>query len=154
MRARRGFTLVELMVTLTLVVGALVVVGGIELGAQRSVALQQALLDMQRQAGLYLARVRRDVEQARTLELQPERLRVVRLDGVEVVYVAGERREREQVERFGSIEELAVSSGAVAEEVVVTIRCAAPLGRADVVRREFRRVATPRGAIDAGSDVR
>lgn len=149
--SRRGFTLIELLVYLSLVSSALVVFGGIELSAQRTVAIQQALVDIHQQSATYLGRFRKDVEDARSLELQRDRLEVVRLDGTRVTYTGGERLEadaggkirgRSIFTTLKAIEVRRVPLGGVELKATFTSR----LGWKDDVKRTYRRVATPRRA--------
>ena len=67
---RRGFTILELLIYFSLVTTAMVVFGGIELGAQRTVDMQHALIEINTQAQSYMFVFRRDVESARSLEVR------------------------------------------------------------------------------------
>jgi hypothetical protein len=95
MRRRRGFTLAELAVYMGLVATGVMVFAGIELSAQRSIAIQGTLLDMSTQANTYLGALRRDVEAARSVRIQADgrELLVQRPDGSTVLYRAGLRIE-------------------------------------------------------------
>ncbi len=147
-RGARGFTLVELMVYLALVVGGLVIVGGLAISAQRTVALQQALIDVDLEATRYLGALRRDVEASRSLELAEGRLSVVRLDGVLVVYgrstrveigVDGAELGREGYRHLTEVTFTREGQGVVAEVVAQ-----ATFGWRDAVTKRFRRAALPR----------
>lgn len=146
-RAARAFTLVELMVYLALVTGGMVVVGGLALSAQRTVALQQALIDVNVEASRYLARLRRDVEASRELDVSPDRLVVTRLDGVLVVYglrtrvEIGEKGAERGRDVFPNLTSAAFAREGAA--VVATLEATATFGWRDAVHKRFRRVATP-----------
>lgn len=148
-RRRRGTTLVELMVYLGLISSAMVVLVGLEAMARRSLALQQALIDIELDASTLLGAVRRDVEAARRLELDRGALVVVRHDGVTVRYEAGQRVEGERRVDHPRNAELRVTLDAApgGPPLVVVEAVFAEQGGAGAVRRAFRRVAAPRGEL-------
>ncbi|HBP18441.1 MAG TPA: hypothetical protein DEA08_11745, partial [Planctomycetes bacterium] len=92
-RLARSFTLLELVLYLGLISVGFAMFATIEVNAQRSVALQQAMIDVQLTSQDYLSEWRRDVEDSAKLELSPERLVIVRRDGHRVTYTAQERQE-------------------------------------------------------------
>lgn len=69
-RLRRGFTLVELVVYLSLITVGMLLVGAVEMTAKRSVDQQRALIDVQLQGDAFLGRLRRDVEAARKVSTE------------------------------------------------------------------------------------
>lgn len=145
---RGGFTLAELMVYFALVTTALVVFGGIEITISRSVSMQQALIDIENQAAMYMSWARRDIEAARTVKVEEgKRIKIVRLDGVEVSYQGTERIERNEAgERgrhtFRLLQALEVTR--TGPQVEVTATFGETLGWKQKLQRRFRRVATPR----------
>lgn len=140
------------MVYFTLVTTAMVVFGGIELGAQRAVDMQHALLEINTQSQGYLLAFRRDVESARKVRLTQEVLSITRLDGIEVVYRGIERRELgpKGVERgrhvFRRLQKLSFTRDPKTQGIVCTAEFGSTLEARSVVRREFRRMAIPRRA--------
>ncbi|MCO5165708.1 MAG: hypothetical protein M9894_04990 [Planctomycetes bacterium] len=150
---RRGTTLVELMVYLGLISSGMVVLVGLEAMAQRSLALQQALIDLDLEASGLLGALRRDVEAARRLEVERGALVLVRHDGVAVRYEAGLRVEApgagERRVAYPRNAELRVALDAALEgPPVVTVEAVfVDQGRAGPVRRAHRRVAAPRGEL-------
>jgi hypothetical protein len=92
-RRRRGFTLAEMLVYLSLVTTGMVVIGGLEVQSTKALEIQQILVDLQLQSSALLGSLRRDVEQARSIESDRGALRIRRLDGVTVSYEAGARLE-------------------------------------------------------------
>lgn len=91
-RARaRGFTLVELLVYLSLVTVGLLLVGAVEMTAQRAADLQQALIEVQRHGDGFLARLRRDVESAQRISQQGNELLLTFSDGRQVRWTPGRR---------------------------------------------------------------
>ena len=143
---RRGFTLVELVVYMSLVTTGLMVFAGLELSAQRATAVQGALMDIATQSSTYMGRLRRDVEGARGLRIGAEgkELLVQRLDGTAVIYKVGERIElssdgkQRGRERFRLLVELEVRQG---HGSLVEVRAAFARGE---VRRVHVRTAAPR----------
>lgn len=153
-RSRRGLTLVELIVYLGLLTTGVTVLMGIEMGAQRALALQQALIDVELEASGLLGALRRDVEAARRLEVGREALVVVRHDGRRVSYEKGARVEAweggERRQGFASNAELRVSLDGAPEErpVVVVEATFERRGAYGQVRRTYRRTASPRGELN------
>ena len=146
-RARRSFTLAEMLVYLALVTGALVAIGGLSLSAQRTLRLQQSLIDINVDATRYLSALRRDVEAARTLHVEPARLELLRADGRRVVYIVGRRLESAGAGAGGALHfptMRGLSVAAVGSGVRVRIDLTAPGADGGEVRRTFEGAAAPR----------
>lgn len=92
-RRRRGFTLVELIVYLGLMTMGLLLVGAIELTAQRAADMQQALIEVQLAADAFLGHLRRDVEAARRVTREGQELVLELQDGRRVRWLPGVREE-------------------------------------------------------------
>lgn len=138
---------------LGLLTSGLAVVAGLELGAQRALAMQQGLIDIELEASGLLGALRRDVEAARSLELGPGALVVVRHDGRRVRYEQGLRVESwdggERRRTFRLHTELQVSlEGAPGGRPLVVVEATfAQRGAYGLVRRAYRRTASPRGEL-------
>lgn len=87
----RGFTLVELLVYLSLVTVGLLLVGAVEMTAQSAADLQQALIEVQRQGDGFLAHLRRDVESSQRISQQGDVLLLTFSDGRQVRWAPGRR---------------------------------------------------------------
>lgn len=153
-RARRGTTLVELLVYIGLLTSGLLVLGGLELGAQRALSLQQGLIDVELESIAMLGALRRDVEAARRLELDPKALVVERHDGRTIRYEAGARLESTagappRRDPFPTNSDLRVSLEAAltGKPLVVVEATFTSKGPHGAVTRSFRRVAAPRGEV-------
>lgn len=92
-RRRRGFTLVELIVYLGLMTMGLLLVGAIELTAQRAADMQQGLIEVQLAADSFLGHLRRDVEAARRVTREGRELVLELQDGRRVRWGPGLREE-------------------------------------------------------------
>jgi hypothetical protein len=153
MRRRRGFTLIELCVYLSLVSSALLVFGGIELSARRSLSVQSALIDMENQASSYLGALRRDVEASTAVDVKADTVLVHKFDGSGVVYRAGERRELDPAgkERVREVYPLlgAIVATQAGSRVSVEARFSVELGWAKL-ERTFSRGASPRREVSDG----
>lgn len=88
---RRGVTLVELIVYISLVSAGVLLIGGVELFAQRCLHLQQSLIEVELQTAGFGGQLRRDVEEARALTVDGDRLQLVTLGGETVRYLPGGR---------------------------------------------------------------
>jgi type II secretory pathway pseudopilin PulG len=154
MRRSSGFTLIELMVYMSLVTMGLMACGGIELQAQKAVAVQAALVDIDRQATGYLGQLRRDVEDSRKLEVQGNAeskgsdLIVHDRDGGAVIYRAGERvvlfpsgKQRAR-EPFRLLKTLTVVIAKEPSRVAVVATF-----KGGEIERTFHRVAAPRQEV-------
>ena len=149
MKRSRGFTLVEMMVYMSLVAVGLLAAGGIELQAQQALAVQASLVDIDRQSASYLGQLRRDVEDASRLEVKGgAELVVFDRDGGSVVYRAGERvvlfpggtvRAREP---YRLLKTLTIADAKQPRRLAVVARF-----EQDDVVRTFRRVAAPRREV-------
>ena len=96
MSRRRGLTLIELMVYMALVTMGLLMVGNVELAAQRSASLQQALLDLELRAHDFSRDLRSDIEAAGHIRYirEQDTLEIRRHDGRWIYYRPGRRAER------------------------------------------------------------
>lgn len=152
-RGRRGTTLIELLVYLGLLTSGLTVIMGLELGAQRALSLQQALIDVEHDASNLLGSLRRDVEAARRLELDGHALAVVRHDGRQVRYEPGVRVETweggERRDAFARAGELrfTLEAGPDGPPVVIVEATFSQRGAFGLVHRSYRRSASPRGEL-------
>ncbi len=152
-RGRRGTTLVELAVYLGLLTSGLTVLAGLELGAQRALGVQQALIDIELESGALLGALRRDVEAASRLELGPDVLEVVRHDGRRVRYEQGARIETgpdgERRQGYGRHTALRVSLEGTAggRPLVIVEATFTQRGAYGRVERTYRRTASPRGEL-------
>jgi len=150
LRLRRGFTLLELVLYLGLISVGFAIFATVELGAQRGVALQQAMIDVQLNSQNYLSEWRRDVEDSVKLELSSDRLVVVRSDGHRVTYSAKERKEVSaqgkliHSQAFSRVTKVAFSrpspTAPVRAELTVRVR----FGWRDALERTATRSALPR----------
>lgn len=155
-RRQTGTTLVELLVYVGLLTSGLLVLGGLELGAQRALGLQQGLIDVEFQSLGLLGALRRDVEAARRLALDPKALVVERHDGVSIRYEAGARIETApslgatpRRDAFPTNTDLRISlEGALTGKPLVIVEATfTSKGQHGAVTRSFRRVAAPRGEV-------
>jgi hypothetical protein len=154
---RRGTTFAELLVYMGLLTAGLLVVGGLEQMAGRTLQLEQALIDIEMQAAGLLGAVRLDVARARRLELDAGALVIERHDGRRVRYDAGRRTESggalpaERVEAFPLNTALAVSYEVEgppgASPILVVDATFTSRGRDGKVERTFRRTASPRAEV-------
>ena len=87
----RGFTLAELLVYISLVSAGILLIGGVELFAQRSLHMQQSLIEVELQTVKFGGLLRQDVEAARSIRGGGEELQLVTLAGERVRYRPGER---------------------------------------------------------------
>lgn len=98
MTRRRGFTLIELMLYLSLVTVGLLLIGAVEMTAKRSVDTQQSIIDVQLHGDAFLGRLRRDVELARQVRVEAgvpvTVLGLTLLDGTRVRWGPGWREEQ------------------------------------------------------------
>jgi type II secretory pathway pseudopilin PulG len=154
MSRRRGFTMIELLVYLALATAGLLVLGSIEIGAQRALELQEALIDVELAADELLGALRLDVESSRRLELDRSALVVHRADGKVIRYEAGSRTEtpqggKPQRRAFAANVKLEVTLDAGPGQVpVVTVTGTFVRGgRFGEVRRVLRRSAAPRREV-------
>lgn len=153
-RGRRGFTLIELLVYLSLVTAGLVVLGSIEVGAQRALELQEALIDVELTSDELLGALRLDVEASRRLELDRSALVVHRADGRTIRYEAGARTETSaggapHRRAFAANVKLEVTLDAGPGQVpVVTVKGTfVRTGRFGEVKRVLHRSAAPRREV-------
>lgn len=151
---RRGTTFVELLVYIGLLTSGMLVLGGLELAAQRALTMQQALIDIDLESIGLLGALRRDVEAARRLELDPAALVVERHDGATVRYERGARVESRpgaepRREPFPTNSDLRVSleSALGGKPLVVVEATFRRETRDGAVSRSYRRVASPRGEV-------
>lgn len=86
MSRRRGLTLAELLVYVSLVSAGVLLIGGVELFAQRSLRAQQAQLEVELQVTRLGSHFRADVEAARALSLEGDVLTITAHDGARVRY--------------------------------------------------------------------
>lgn len=151
--ARRGVTLVELMVYLALVTAGVMTLGAIEVGAHRALALQEALIAIDLESATLLGALRLDVESARRVALDRDALVVERLDGKTVRYQAGVRVESgadgERRTAYPSNSALGVTieaglDGPPLVRVEATFRRG---GAAGTITRVHRRTAAPRREV-------
>lgn len=143
---RRGFTLIEMVVYMGLVTTGLIVCGGIELQAQRSVAVQGSLVDIDTQALDFLGKLRRDVEDGRTLTVRDgAELVVLRLDGSSVIYRTGTRIDLSAAGKERTRERYRLQTGfsASVSKAPSKVAVIATFKRGDV-ERTFHKVAAPR----------
>ena len=149
-RLTRSFTLLELVLYLGLISVGFAMFATIEVNAQRSVALQQAMIDIQLTSQDYLSEWRRDVEDSAKLELSDERLVIVRRDGHRVTYTAQERVEVDAAGKpianrtFARATKVTFSrpaaTGPLQAELTVRVR----FGWRDALERRAQRSALPR----------
>lgn len=146
--SRRGFTLVELMVYLALVSAGLTMFLGIELGARKSVALQQGILDVEEESRRCLEAFRRDVEAAREVLVADEELKLIRHDGRRVRYALGSRQLRDSQGQVVGEDvyprSTALSFTREGRQIVAQLTVARRLDVEGSLTRSYRRVASPR----------
>ena len=151
-RARRAFTLLELVLYLGLISVGFAMFATIEVNAQRGVALQQAMIDVQLTAHDYLSEWRRDVEDSAELDSSGDRLAIVRRDGHRVTYSAQERKELDAEGKlihsraFPRVTKVTFTrpspSGPLRAELTIRV----PFGWRDALERRAQRSALPRRA--------
>lgn len=88
MTRRRGFTLAELLVYVSLVSAGILLIGGVELFAQRSLRAQQAQIEVEYQVARMGGQLRADVEGAAALVASEGALTVTDARGQRVRYSA------------------------------------------------------------------
>lgn len=156
--SRRGFTLIELMIYLALVSVALVMFMGIELGARKSVALQQAILDVEEESRRCLDAFRRDVEAAREVLVAEDELKLIRHDGRRVRYALGTRQERDPRGQLLGEEfyprSQALSFAREGSQIRLSVTLTRSLGGESELKRDYQRVATPRAPSAAVGDAK
>lgn len=150
-RARRGFTLVELLVYLSLVTVGLLLVGAVEMTAQRTADLQQALIEVQRQGDSFLGHLRRDVEASRRVSREGDALLLTLGDGRQVRWTPGLRELLGgggvvvAQEEYRGVESWEVTVEPVEGHTRVTAKVELKQrGRETVVERQRTRTATTR----------
>jgi Tfp pilus assembly protein PilE len=160
-RARRGFTLLEVMIYCALVTVGLATFIAVEVSARKSTALQGAILDVEEQSRRYLGAWRQDVEAAKRVTLkrsakgaaptpaEPDQVEIVRLDGSKVQYTLGKRVELDAKgakvgeDRYAHLRTLSFKLDKGQVEASLSARRS--LGQ-NSLTRTYRRVATPRAA--------
>jgi hypothetical protein len=152
---RRGTTMIELLVYMGLLTSGMLVLLGIEAGASRALALQQALLDVELESGQLLGQLRRDVEAAARLEVDRDALVVHRQDGRTVRYVAGARvesgaglqSERREAYRHNTALTVSLEGSPGGGPLVIADAAFVVQGTFGKVERAFRRSAAPRARV-------
>lgn len=155
--ARRGFTLIEVMIYCVLVTVGLATFITVEVSARKSVAMQGAILDVEEQSRRFLDAWRRDVEAAQSVTLQrsvkassgADSAELLRLDGHRVQYTLGKRVEFDAKggklgeDRYAYLVELnfKLTKG----QLEASLNASRSLGQSSLTRT-YRRVATPRAA--------
>ncbi|MGE0712240.1 MAG: type II secretion system protein [Planctomycetota bacterium] len=149
-RGGRGFTLVELAIYLALVTVGLATFASIEEAARRGVALQGALIDVQRTGQDYLSSFRADVEGASVAQVASDALFVQRQDGSKVRYDGAGRREWDARGAELPAGPAALVASAHFEragrEVRLELQVRCQFGWREAIERTYRRTATPRCA--------
>jgi hypothetical protein len=94
--ARRGLTLIELVIYMGLVTMGLLLIGNVEMAAQRSAGMQQALLDIEDRGRSFSRALRADLEASAHVRYlaDSDTLEIRRLDGRWIYYGPGRRAER------------------------------------------------------------
>jgi hypothetical protein len=160
---RGAFTMAELLVYCSLVTMGLLLIGSVEMAANRAAGMQQSLIEIELQACSSLDRLRRDVEASQRVERvtvgedlqQRDALLITLLDGRRVRYTAGERVEldadggqllREAFPAQRSLEfELTTRAGVT--QVLVEATFVETTRSGGEVRRVHRRTAQPRREV-------
>lgn len=146
----RSFTLLELVLYLGLISVGFAMFATIEVNAQRGVALQQAMIDVQLTSQDYLSEWRRDVEDSAKLELSSERLVIVRADGHRVTYRAKERKEVDAQGKlvhsraFPRVDKVAFSRPSPGAPLSAELTVRVQFGWRDALERRASRSALPR----------
>jgi prepilin-type N-terminal cleavage/methylation domain-containing protein len=152
--ARKGFTLIELIVYLALVSSAATVLLGLEIAASRSTYLESALLTIHGQADRLLSTFSDDVAAATACRMEGELLVLEQALGrIEYVPSAGalERRvidgtEKGNPQHFANIEStrFAIEEAGSRPLVTCEVTFAAPTGEGQVARKRFAALRRPR----------